>query len=206
MSATDLDANARTALALRFVDDACRHVLGRVWGTDTTAGFHRRPERTLPFDQQVIAHAPVPVNTAEARDLEFLPAIGAALAARIVAERRAHGAYGSAAELASRVHGIGDAAAAQLSHALSFTQPWTPRRAAASTPGERFAHVASLATAPLAGETYHAAVASLIDGATSAVRVCMFHIAMGTDAHPTLQLLERLAAAKGRGRASCPGR
>ena len=50
--------------------------------------------------------APVAVNRASAQELTCLPGIGAVLAARIVAEREAHGAFKDAADL-SRVHGLG---------------------------------------------------------------------------------------------------
>lgn len=49
---------------------------------------------------------PVPVNTATAAELDCLEGIGPALAARIVADRSAHGAYRQADEL-DRVPGIG---------------------------------------------------------------------------------------------------
>jgi competence ComEA-like helix-hairpin-helix protein len=48
----------------------------------------------------------IDVNTAAAADLEALPGIGAALAARIVAHRTAHGPFGGVEDL-ERVPGIG---------------------------------------------------------------------------------------------------
>jgi len=50
--------------------------------------------------------APVAVNRASTQELTCLPGIGAVLAARIVAEREAHGAFKDVADLA-RVQGLG---------------------------------------------------------------------------------------------------
>jgi competence protein ComEA len=59
------------------------------------------------------AHQPVNVNRASATELETLPGIGPALAARIVADRRAHGSYARLSDL-TRVSGIGAALVAGL--------------------------------------------------------------------------------------------
>src|SRR5258705_5138601 len=48
----------------------------------------------------------IDVNTATTEELARLPRVGMSLAKRIVADRAAHGAFGSAADL-DRVHGVG---------------------------------------------------------------------------------------------------
>jgi DNA uptake protein ComE-like DNA-binding protein len=58
-------------------------------------------------------------NSAPQEDLELLPGIGPALAARIVADRTAHGPYDSARTL-TRVPGIGPALAQKLTPHLRF--------------------------------------------------------------------------------------
>jgi DNA uptake protein ComE-like DNA-binding protein len=66
--------------------------------------------------------AAVPVNPDEAtaKELETLPRIGPALAARIVANRDSFGPFGSL-EALQRVRGIGPAMAAQLAPRVTFS-------------------------------------------------------------------------------------
>jgi competence protein ComEA len=54
-------------------------------------------------------------------ELESLPRIGPALAARIVAERNARGAFGSLDSLEARVRGIGPALAELLRTRVTFS-------------------------------------------------------------------------------------
>ena len=63
-------------------------------------------EQTAQWDVQLEAARRVDINTADVAELERLPGVGPALAARIVADRQAHGPFGSLEEL-SRVPGIG---------------------------------------------------------------------------------------------------
>lgn len=103
ISDTELDDSQLADLAGRLLDDACRHALSRLAPADTTPGFTRSDERTLPFSQRLQGHPPLPVNSANTDQLQELPTIGASLAARVVASRRAHGPYSSLADLADRV-------------------------------------------------------------------------------------------------------
>jgi competence ComEA-like helix-hairpin-helix protein len=86
------------------------------------------PERAPPAGGGAIggaaggARAPparVDPNRASAAELEALPGVGPALAARIVAERQAGGAYRAASDL-TRVRGIGPATAARLAPHLTL--------------------------------------------------------------------------------------
>jgi len=65
---------------------------------------------------------PLDLNRATAVDLELLPGIGPRRAAAIVADREAHGAYGSVADL-ERVPGIGAATVERLRGALTVSSP-----------------------------------------------------------------------------------
>jgi len=64
---------------------------------------------------------PVDVDHASARELEALPRVGAALAARIVAEREAKGPFGSLDRLRARVKGIGPAMVKTLEPLVVFS-------------------------------------------------------------------------------------
>jgi len=71
----------------------------------------------------------VDVDRATQTDLQRLPGIGPALAARIVADRDSNGPFGSVAGL-QRVKGIGKATAARLDSLVSFSgtpRPVSPR-------------------------------------------------------------------------------
>lgn len=75
------------------------------------------------------ARQPVDVDRAAPAELQRLPGIGPALAARIVADRDTNGPFGSVAGL-QRVKGIGKATAARLDSLVSFSgtaRPVSPR-------------------------------------------------------------------------------
>lgn len=247
ISDTELDDNQRADLAGRLLDDACRHALSRLSPTDTTPGFFQTDERTLPFSRRVTAHSPVPVNAADADQLEELPEIGARLASRIIEGRHAGGPYSSLDDLAGRVPGIGQVTVRELTNVLSFASPTELIATNAADLETRFAAVVALArgsesrdpvvavldflctvcgeqphpssvdrrrrkaasapsagvpadwVSPLVGDEYHRVMSQLFDKATTSIEVCMFHAAMGTDDHPSSQLLKRLVAAAERG-------
>ncbi len=66
----------------------------------------------------------VDVDVASAAELDRLPGIGPALAGRIVADREAHGPFGSLQAL-ERVKGIGPALAAKIAPLVTFS--FSPR-------------------------------------------------------------------------------
>jgi DNA uptake protein ComE-like DNA-binding protein len=113
-------ARRRTARAAGAADSVAPAAGGRrggrrARGSDTAAADRAREAPTL----QV-----VDVDRADSAQLERLPAIGPALASRIVAERLRNGPYGSLAGL-ERVRGIGPKLAQRLASAVTFSG--TPR-------------------------------------------------------------------------------
>jgi competence protein ComEA len=66
------------------------------------------------------ALVPVDINRATIAELETLPRIGPAIAARIVAEREANGPFASLAALEGRVRGIGPALARTIEPHVRF--------------------------------------------------------------------------------------
>lgn len=64
------------------------------------------PRRALAGDELLLLGLPLDVNRASARELAFVPGIGAGLAAAVVADRERAGSFLSPEELL-RIHGIG---------------------------------------------------------------------------------------------------
>jgi competence protein ComEA len=81
----------------------------------------RRPARR----RAATPAAPVNPDVATAQELETLPRIGPALAARIVANRDSFGPFGSLEGL-QRVRGIGPALAAGLAPSVTFSPGFRP--------------------------------------------------------------------------------
>lgn len=79
---------------------------------------------------------PIDLDRASAAELDELPGIGPALAARIVAERELHGPFGSL-EALQEVKGIGPALAARLAPRVSFSGPPRPLPARSPARGTR---------------------------------------------------------------------
>jgi competence protein ComEA len=109
-----------------------------------TSGGRRRsaasatPQATAPGSGRATPPAapagPVDLDRASAAELDALPGIGPALAARIVADREANGAFGSL-EALQEVRGIGPALAARLAPLITFSSPpRTPRPGAKMRP------------------------------------------------------------------------
>jgi competence protein ComEA len=113
--AAQLDAvdSARTAARARKQGAKRRSTRGK---TSTTSGRGGRGKGRA----AAAPSGPVDVDVADSAALETLPGIGPALAARIVADRGARGAFGSPAGL-DRVRGIGPALVRKLAPHVTFS-------------------------------------------------------------------------------------
>jgi competence protein ComEA len=80
----------------------------------------QRQRRAAETPSVAPVEAPVDVDAADARALESLPGIGPSRAARLVADRAAHGAFGSLDGL-ERVRGVGHRLAARLAPRVTFS-------------------------------------------------------------------------------------
>jgi predicted flap endonuclease-1-like 5' DNA nuclease len=80
------------------------------------------PSPARPKAAAAESREPVDLDRADSASLDVLPGIGPALAARIVADREANGAFGSLEQL-QRVKGIGPALAARLAPHVTFSAP-----------------------------------------------------------------------------------
>ena len=78
--------------------------------------------QTLPSTAAQRRSGPIDLDVASAPEIEALPYVGAALAARIVADRDARGPFGSLDGL-TRVRGIGPSLAAKLGAHVTFSLP-----------------------------------------------------------------------------------
>ncbi len=109
-------ARSRGSDSLRV--PAARSRRRRGAGADSASGSSQGRAQQLP------RLGPVDLDRADVAELERLPRIGPALAARIVADRSAKGPFGSLEEL-QRVRGIGPKMAQALSALVTFSG--TPR-------------------------------------------------------------------------------
>ena len=75
------------------------------------------------------------IDRASAAQIESLPGVGPVLAKRVVADRDAHGSFGSLVALQG-VRGIGPALAKRLDSLVTFSGPPRPPSATSATPGE----------------------------------------------------------------------
>lgn len=145
LAAPEIPANDREALARQIaaVDSAVasggrRRPTGAKAGapaptarvTISGAGPRVTPNAQLPGVAEGSGRPPslIDVDRASSDELDQLPGIGPALAARIVADRDANGGFGSIEEL-QRVKGIGPALAAKLAPHVTFSAPPRPTRA-----------------------------------------------------------------------------
>lgn len=74
---------------------------------------------------EALRRAPLDLDRATAEEMDGLPGIGPALAARIVADREANGEFGSI-EALQRVKGVGPALAARLAPFVTFSGAGRP--------------------------------------------------------------------------------
>ncbi|MHB1072478.1 MAG: ComEA family DNA-binding protein [Gemmatimonadaceae bacterium] len=96
---------------------------------EETPANHQTNNSFAPVPASPAAPAPVDLDHASQAELERLPWVGPALAARIVADREAHGPFGSVEGLV-RVRGVGPKLAERLRPLVTFGGPARPRNAA----------------------------------------------------------------------------
>jgi len=110
-------------------------------GTSRPASSRRRTRSTLDSARGMDPVPTIDVNHASATELERLPRIGPALAARIVAWREKHGPFDSLESL-RHVRGIGPATARLLAPLVTFSGRHSPFRSEApASPDPRALHV-----------------------------------------------------------------
>lgn len=247
-----LPSNAEAlALARDVLHDAVRHALAALRVPPAPAGHVLRPSGVKAIGAVATAVERVPVNSADAATLARATRVTPALAASIVAERRARGRFAGVEELDRRLRGVSARNRERIAGAVRFDGPsdalarrvtiaGDPARDLGTlvalqdgaTPAARLeaaleAAVVACAAAPhpdtaagrmrarpapvdavetavewtgvLFGDAYYEAMRALFARARRSIDVCMFHIALGNEAHPTTRLLEALVRARGRG-------
>jgi competence protein ComEA len=143
------DPGARVALATQIarVDSAITtggprrrggEAAGRQGGSRPSPrapeGGARRTAVRPPAPAAPAAQAPIDVDVASVEELDRLPGIGPALAARIVEDRERLGPFGSL-EALERVRGIGPALAGRLRPHVTFSLSPRPHDTEAPAPG-----------------------------------------------------------------------
>lgn len=124
VSEQPLDEAARTAVVLRLVNEGLAHALHTA-----NEGGRRVPDNYVQtagagmLAEIVTPVTPLNLNTASVKELVPLPGIGPTLAARIVGERLARGAYSSLDDLDRRVEGVGPAIVAKIRYRVRFGSP-----------------------------------------------------------------------------------
>jgi len=88
-------------------------------GTRSPPPQHRVEEVDAPTRRAVDPAVPIDMNSATEEEIESLPRVGPALAARIVAYREAHGPFRAIADL-DPVSGVGPALLASLATRVRF--------------------------------------------------------------------------------------
>jgi competence protein ComEA len=117
--------------------DSARRVAKSKQPTPRVASSRRRQRPALASRRVPDPAPPVDVNSASAAELERLPRVGPALAARIVAWREKNGPFESLESL-RQVRGIGPATARLLAPLVTFSGRHTPsHRAAPASPDPR---------------------------------------------------------------------
>ncbi len=130
LRADDVSPSAQASLAtqLRQVDSAitsggaarARRPKPAETPREASGGRPRPSKAAGTRDDERGLREPLDLDLAGAEDLDRLPGIGPALAARIVADREANGPFGSLEQL-QRVKGVGPALAAKLQPHVTFS-------------------------------------------------------------------------------------
>jgi len=134
--ALDTDLATRALEAQMAAVDSARRAKGTGRGRIAkatkarTASSRRRTRSTLDSARLPDLVSPIDVNAASAAELERLPRIGPALAARIVAWREKHGPFESLESL-RHVRGIGPATARVLAPLVTFSGRHSPSQSEA---------------------------------------------------------------------------
>ncbi len=124
VSEQPLDEAARTAVVLRLVNEGVAHALHTA-----NEGGRRVPDNYVQtagagmLAEIVTPVTPLNLNIASVKELVPLPGIGPTLAARIIGERLARGAYSSLDDLDRRVEGVGPAIVAKIRYRVRFGSP-----------------------------------------------------------------------------------
>lgn len=113
----------RTDVALRLLHEAVGRALRVQHGRRPTTPGCALVDSEGPLERTVEYRRRVDVNAALAEELEPLPVLGPKLAQRTLAERLARGAFRDTADLAARVHGLGEVGASELEAHLWFGDP-----------------------------------------------------------------------------------
>jgi competence protein ComEA len=142
LSQAERGAARDTALGARALDaqitavDSARRSRApkRRRGSATSASLG--PSAPVGSPAQAATSVPTDVNAATAAELERLPRVGPALAARIVAWRGAHGPFATMESL-ERVPGIGPATARRLAPLVTFSGRRSPFQSEAPARADR---------------------------------------------------------------------
>ncbi len=124
VSEQPLDEAVRTAVVLRLVNEGVAHALHTAH-----EGGRRVPDNYVQtagagmLTAIVTPVTPLNLNIASVKELVPLPGIGPTLAARIIGERLARGAYSSLDDLDRRVEGVGPAIVAKIRYRVRFGSP-----------------------------------------------------------------------------------
>ena len=124
-SAADSAALARQRTAADSARDFDRAKKSRKGAHATRVTRNRVTRDTVPPSSTARSRAPLDIDRATAAQIESLPGVGPVLAKRIVADRDAHGPFGSLVAL-QEVRGIGSATAKRLDSLVTFSGPPRP--------------------------------------------------------------------------------
>jgi competence protein ComEA len=132
---------ARALNAQLAAVDSARRTRNATPSSARAGSSRTRPRPKRPAEPVLAPVLSVDVNVASAAELERLPRVGPALAARLVAWRDAHGPFDSVESL-RHVRGIGPATARVLAPLVTFSGRYSPSQSEApNSPRRRIAPV-----------------------------------------------------------------